>query len=373
MSFRIFISDKMSPDGLAHFTGHEGFEVHYDPEITMDALAEQLGQYDALVVRSRTKVSRAMLENPGNLKIIGRAGAGVDNIDITAATERGVIVMNTPGGNTVSTAEHAVSMILSLARRIPHADATMKAGEWAKKSIVGTEMFGKVLGIIGLGRVGRVVAERMQGFGMEIVAHDPLLTHEAAEKLGVTLAEVDEICREADIITIHAPLNDETRGMIGREQLAMMKPTALLVNCARGGIVDEDALAEALKENNIAGAALDVFAKEPLPADHPLRGLKNLVLTPHLAASTAEAQEKVARDIAIQIREALSGEMIRNAVNAPSVDPKTFQRIRPLLDLCERLGRFSVQYIEPAVQTIEITYAGTVSEPPIDPLTTAII
>ncbi len=344
MTFRILISDKMTPQGLSCFTGHTGFEIVYNPEITMEALAECLGEYDALVIRSRTQVTRAMLAKPGKLQIIGRAGAGVDNVDVDAATEKGIIVMNTPGGNTLSTAEHAISMLLSLARRIPQADQSMHAGKWDKKTIMGTEIFGKVLGVVGLGRIGRVVAEHMQAFGMEVIVHDPLLTQETADKLGVRPVSIEEMCRQADAITIHAPLNDDTRGIIGAPQLALMKPTALLVNCARGGIIDEKALCEALRERKIGGAALDVFEIEPLPADHPLRGLDNVVLTPHLAASTTEAQEKVARDIAVQVRETLSGEMVRNAVNAPSVDAKTFARIHHVLDLCGRLGKFCGQF-----------------------------
>ncbi len=373
MTFRILISDKMTPQGLSCFTGHTGFEIVYNPEITMEALAECLGEYDALVIRSRTQVTRAMLAKPGKLQIIGRAGAGVDNVDVDAATEKGIIVMNTPGGNTLSTAEHAISMLLSLARRIPQADQSMHAGKWDKKTIMGTEIFGKVLGVVGLGRIGRVVAEHMQAFGMEVIVHDPLLTQETADKLGVRPVSIEEMCRQADAITIHAPLNDDTRGIIGAPQLALMKPTALLVNCARGGIIDEKALCEALRERKIGGAALDVFEIEPLPADHPLRGLDNVVLTPHLAASTTEAQEKVARDIAVQVRETLSGEMVRNAVNAPSVDAKTFARIHHVLDLCGRLGKFCGQFSPVGVKAIEIIYSGTSVQHPSEPLTVAVV
>ena len=317
MAMRILISDKMSPEGLANFTGREGFEIIYDPDITMEQLAERIGEYDALVIRSRSRVTRETLANPGKLKIIGRAGAGVDNVDVEAATERGIIVMNTPGGNTMSTAEHTISMMLSLARQIPRADKTMKEGQWAKSGIMGVEMFEKTLGILGLGKIGREVALRMNAFGMKVLIFDPFVTREAAEKMGIELADVDTICEQADVITVHCPLNNDTRGLINAERLAKMKPTTLIVNCARGGIIDEDALYEALKEKKIAGAAVDVFTQEPLPGDHKLRGLTNVVLTPHLAASTNEAQEKVARDIALQIFDGLSGEMIRNAVNAP--------------------------------------------------------
>lgn len=373
MTFRIMISDKMSPEGLAHFTGHEGFEMVYDPEITMEQLTERIGEFDALVIRSRTKVKAPMLANPGKLKVIGRAGAGVDNVDVTAATEKGIIVMNTPGGNTISTAEHAISLMFALARRIPQAHRTMADGQWAKSKITGVEMFEKTLGIVGLGKIGRVVCERMQAFGMDVLVYDPFLTEETAKKLGVTPADVDTICRKADVISLHCPLNDETRGLIDAGRLAMMKPTTMIINAARGGIIDEDALLAALNEKRLAGAALDVYATEPLPEDHPFRKLDNVVLTPHLAASTSEAQDKVAKAIAEQIRDALSGEVVRNAVNAPSVDAKTYAVMRPLLALAERMGKFVSQFAKPAVQRIDVTYSGTMAEHPTEPLTTALV
>jgi D-3-phosphoglycerate dehydrogenase len=370
---RILISDKMSPEGLSYFTGREGFEIIYNPEITMEELAAQIGDYDALVIRSRSRVTRATLDRPGKLKIIGRAGAGVDNVDVEAATERGVIVMNTPGGNTLSTAEHTISMMLSLARRIPFADRTMHEGKWEKSGIMGVEMFEKTLGIVGVGKIGREVATRMRAFGMDVLVYDPFLTEEAAAQMGVTLADVDTIVEKADVLTVHCPLNNETRGIIGAARLAKMKPTALVVNCARGGIIDEEALFNALKEKKIAGASLDVYSQEPLPADHPFRSLTNVVLTPHLAASTAEAQEKVARDIALQIFEALGDGQIRNAVNAPSLDAKTYEKMRPVLDLAERLGKFLVQFAKPAVKQLDITYSGTATEYSTKPITTALV
>ncbi|HOE97325.1 MAG TPA: phosphoglycerate dehydrogenase [Candidatus Sumerlaeota bacterium] len=373
MAMRILISDKMSSEGLANFEGHADFETVYKPDITMDALAEEIGQYDALVIRSRTRVTRETLARPGKLKIIGRAGAGVDNVDIDAATERGIIVMNTPGANTISTAEHTIAMMMTLARRTAYADRTMKEGQWAKKDIVGVELSGKTLGVIGLGKIGRVVAERMRAFEMRVLTFDPFLTHDQAHKLGIEPADVDTICREADFITIHCPLNNETRNLINAERLALMKPTALLINCARGGIVNEDDLYEALAAGRIAGAALDVFTQEPLPADHKLRTLPNIVLTPHLAASTNEAQEKVSRDIAVQIREALAGGVVRNAVNAPTVDPKTYEAIGPAMDLCLRIGRFCSQYAQAPVKELDITYSGAKAKHPPTPLTTELV
>lgn len=370
---KIFISDKMSEEGLNYFKNTEGFEVTYNPEITMEELGKALCDYDGLVIRSRTRVSREMLEHPGRLRVIGRAGAGVDNVDVTAATEKGIIVMNTPGGNTVSTAEHAISMMFSLARRIPFADATMKAGKWAKKSITGVEMDGKTLGVIGLGKIGQVVANRMRAFGMEILGFDPFLSKEAADKLGVELTDVDTICKKADLITLHCPLNDDTRNLINAERLAMMKPSMLLINCARGGIVDEDALLEALKAGTIAGAAFDVFSQEPLAEDHPFRTLDNMVITPHVAASTGEAQERVAEGIALQFNDLWTKDIVRNAVNAPSVDSKTYIRMKPVFDLCERLGRFAGQYVTNAIRAMEITYSGTLAEYPMPPMTSSLI
>ncbi len=373
MTVRILISDKMSEEGLGYFRGQEGFEVDYQPEILMDDLAGAIGRYDALVIRSRTQVTRETLANTGALKIIGRAGAGVDNVDLDAATERGILVMNTPGANTMATAEHAISMLMALARRIPFADSTMKEGRWAKKDIVGVELFDKTLGIIGLGRIGRVVAERLNAFGMKILAHDPFLTCEVARQLNVEPADLDTICAQADMITIHCPINDETRGLLDARRLGLMKPTALVVNCARGGIVDEDALYDALKEGRIAGAAVDVFATEPLPGESKLRELPNAVLTPHLAATTGEAQEKVARELAEQLRDSLVSGVVRNAVNAPSIDNKTYQQLAPVLDLCLRLGRLCSQYIGPGVNRIEITYKGAKAKHDPTPLTTELI
>jgi D-3-phosphoglycerate dehydrogenase len=309
-------------------------------------------------------VTREVLARAARLRVVGRAGVGVDNVDVAAATERGVIVMNAPEGNTLSTAEHAISMLLALIRRIPEADRTMKEGRWEKKSIVGAELYDKTLGVIGLGKIGGAVVARMKAFGMKALAHDPFITPAAAEKLGVELAEIDDVCRRADAVTIHAPLNAETRGLIDARRLALMKPTAAIVNCARGGIVNETDLIEALRARRIAGAALDVFETEPLPADHPLRSL---------AASTPEAQEKVARAVAAQVIEALRGGPVRNAVNYPSLDAREIERLRPTLDLCERLGAFVCGYCPAPVDRLEFFYSGTPAEYPLEPMTRALL
>lgn len=370
---RILVADKLTDEGVEILRNGGEFEVVNDPEITPEKLAETLGEYDALAIRSRSRVTREALANAGRLRVVGRAGVGLDNVDIEAATERGVIVMNTPDGNTLSTAEHTVSMMLSLARKIPRADREMKAGGWPKKSLTGMELAGKTLGVIGMGKIGREVAHRMRAFGMNILVYDPFLNETAADKLGVRLADVDEICREADLVTVHTPLNKDTRGIVDARRLATMKPTALVVNCARGGIIDEAALLEALQAGRIGGAALDVFEEEPLPRDHPFRALENVVLTPHLAASTVEAQDKVTKDVAEQIVEVLKGGVIRNAVNAPSLDPRELEAMAPALSLCERLGRFAAQYCPTPATRIEVQCSGTAADYDARALATAVV
>ncbi|MBX3729180.1 MAG: phosphoglycerate dehydrogenase [Candidatus Sumerlaeia bacterium] len=370
MTFKILVSDKLSEDGLEVLRG-AGFEVDHLPEITQEEIRERIAPYHAWVVRSRSKATAEILERADNLKVIGRAGVGVDNVDLNAASRRGIIVMNTPGGNTISTAEHAIAMMMALARKIPAADASMKAGEWDKKSFTGAELRGKTLGIFGLGRIGQEVCRRMKAFEMNILAYDPFVAREAVKHLGVETAEVDEICRRADFITIHTPMSPETRKMIDARRLAMMKKTCRLVNCARGGIVDEPALAEALAKGVIAGAALDVFESEPIPTDHPLRGLKNAILTPHIAASTVEAQENVAIQVAEQIVDVLANNKITNAVNAPSIDPKVLEVLKPYLNLCEKLGAFASQFMAGRPVRLRCLYSGSVLDYPLQPLTTA--
>ncbi len=373
MTKRVLISDKMEPDALAWFKSNDDFDTDYREGISMDELGRILGEYEALVIRSRTHVTAGMLENPGRLRIIGRAGAGTDNIDKDAATAKGIVVMNTPGANTISTAEHAIAMMMALARHIPSAHSSMADGKWAKKDYIGTELYKKTLGIIGMGKIGRVVCERMKAFGMEILAYDPYMTHETAKDIGIELAEVDTICENADFITLHCPKNEETSCLIDSARLNRMKPTACLVNCARGGIVDEDALVEALDNGNIGGAAFDVYALEPLPEDHPLRAMPNVVLTPHLAATTGEAQEKVSRDLADQVAGALAGGIVRNAVNAPSFDARTYEILAPSLDLCFRLGKFLSQLCKPPVRSMEIRFSGTMCKHTTDPLSTRML
>jgi len=370
---RVLVADKISEEGLKILGGQGQNKVDYRPEITPEELLEATVGAAAIVVRSRAKVPRAVIEKGlPTLKVIGRAGVGVDNVDVEAASDYGIIVMNTPGGNTISAAEQALALLLALSRNIPRADATMHKGLWEKKGLTGTEVFGKVLGIVGLGRIGLEVARRAGAFGMKLLGYDPYVADEVLAHEHIERASVDQIVREADYITVHSPLTPETRGIIGPKQFEMMKPTVRLINCARGGIIDEAALCEALKAKRIAGAALDVFSTEPLPANHPLRSLDNVVLTPHLGAATTEAQENVAIELAQQMVDFLQGGLVRNAVNAPSLDPKLLEEMRPYLRLAEQLGKFQSQFPEGRVTRLHILYGGAVLDYPMVPLTTAV-
>lgn len=364
---KILVSDSLAEEGRSILADGGANEVVYKPDITPEDLLAEIGEYDALVIRSRTQVPAEVLQAGKNLKIVGRAGVGVDNVDIPAATECGIMVANAPDGNTVTTCEHAISLLMSLARHVPEGDATMKDGQWAKKKLAGVELFGKVLGVIGLGKIGREVARRMKAFGMTVWGADPFVSSEVAEKMGLTLKTVDEIVAGADVITIHTPKTPDTVDMIGEAQLKKMKKSALLVNCARGGIVNEKALAEALEAGEIAGAALDVYTEEPLPEDHFLRKAPRLVLTPHLGASTAEAQEKVALQVAEQVVNACKGAEVTTALNAPPVNSEVLKQAGPALQLAEKLGRFIVQLAGDAkINKLEIVASGNLLDHPID-------
>jgi D-3-phosphoglycerate dehydrogenase len=337
-----------------------------------DQLLEIAGQYSAIVVRSQTKITASVIEAAGRLKVVGRAGVGVDNVDVEAATKHGVIVMNTPGGNTISTAEHAFSLLMSIARNIPQADASVKAGKWDRKSFEGVELYGKTLGILGMGRIGTEIARRAIAFGMRALAYDPYLSPAKARSLQVELLEnLDELVAQVDFLTMHMPLTAETRHMIDARRLGLMRPGARIVNCARGGLIDEAALAAALQEKKISAAALDVFEVEPPPEDFPLRGLPNVVFTPHLGASTAEAQESVGIEIAQAIRAALLEGEIRNAVNVPNIDAKMLAVLGPAFELCERLGRFLGQIAPNRVETLRVRFCGKIGEHDLTPMTRA--
>jgi D-3-phosphoglycerate dehydrogenase / 2-oxoglutarate reductase len=326
-----------------------------------------------MVVRSATTVTAEMMDAAPELKVIGRAGSGVDNIDVAAATERGILVMNTPGENTLSAAEHAMAMLMAMCRKIPAADARLRGEGWSKKGLMGVELIGKTIGVIGMGRIGQAVAKRCRGFGMKILAYDPFLPPEVAENLGVEMAELDEIYPRVDFITLHTPLTDRTRHLLNTETLAQCKKNVRLINCARGGLIDEQALLEALESGHVAGAALDVFEQEPLGADSPLLQHPNLIVTPHLGASTAEAQEKVALRVAEQIAAYLNDGAVRNAVNSFSVDGDTAARLAPWQNLAESIGKLHAELLQNPCNGIEVEVAGDLLDLPSQPITNSVL
>jgi len=369
---KILALDNLSEQGIAAFEAAPGYEVTVMPPQTPEELAAIIGPYDGLVVRSGTTVTAEALETAENLKVIGRAGVGTDNIDKDAATKRGIVVMNVPGGNTISTCEHTFALLFALCRNIPPAHQSMMEGRWDRKKFMGVEVKDKVLGIIGVGRIGGEVVKRAQSFGMHVLAFDPVLTTMKAESLGVDLVELDELVARADFISIHAPKNPHTDNMLRAEHFKQMKPTCRIINCARGGIVNEKDLAEALRAGTIAGAALDVFTKEPLE-DNPFLGLENVVTTPHLAASTDEAQVVVAVEVAHQMIDYINTGSIVNAVNVPSIDGDLRKRLQPMLDLGERLGRFLSLYMEGRPTDLKVEYLGETSMTDTYPVTASIL
>jgi D-3-phosphoglycerate dehydrogenase len=368
---KVLVSDQLSPTAVQIFKDN-GVEVDYLPNLgkDKDKLLEVIGNYDGLAIRSATKVTEKVLAAAGNLKVIGRAGIGVDNVDIPAATAKGIIVMNTPFGNSITTAEHAISLMLSLARQIPEADASTRASKWEKNRFMGVEVTNKVLGIIGAGNIGSIVADRAQGLRMKVIAYDPFLTPERAVELGVEKVELDDLLTRADFITIHTPLTEQTRNILSREALAKTKKGVRIINCARGGLVDEAALAEALQSGHVAGAALDVFVEEPA-VDNPLFQLPNVICTPHLGASTTEAQENVALQVAEQISAYLMTGEITNALNFPSISAEEAPRLTPFVKLAEVLGSFAGQLTESPIRAIRIEYEGDVAALNTRPMTSA--
>jgi D-3-phosphoglycerate dehydrogenase / 2-oxoglutarate reductase len=355
---RVFIADKLEAAGVQVLT-QAGIEVDNRPGLKGDELKAALKAADAVIVRSATTLTAALLDDPGLLKAVARAGVGVDNIDVPAATRRGIVVMNTPGGNTVSAAEHTIALMFALARRVPTADATMKAGGWDRNKFVGTQLTGKTLGVVGLGRIGREVAKRAAGLEMKVVAFDPFVTPEKVAELGYTgVPSVAAMLPVVDFLTIHVPLTDETKSLIGAAELATMKKTARVLNVARGGIIDEAALAAALAAGTIAGAGIDVFVQEPPPADCPLLTAPNIVLTPHLGASTVEAQENVALEAAELLRDYLLKGIVANAVNMAAVDRKELDELRQYVDLARRLGLLHAQMAQGTIRRVSLTYKG---------------
>jgi D-3-phosphoglycerate dehydrogenase len=341
---------------------HPEFNIEVKPKPSPDKLLEYVADADGLLIRSEVKITKDVFDAAKNLKLVVRAGTGVDNIDTAYATQKGVVVMNVPGGNTISACEHAIAMMLALSRNIPAADRMLKGGKWEKEKFIGAELHGKTLGLIGMGRIGKEVAKRALSFEMRVIAYDPFLSEEFAKAAGVETRVLDEVLSGSDFISIHAPLNDSTRHMLGRDSFAKMKKGARLINCARGGIVDEAALLEALKSGQVRAAALDVFEKEPLSADSPLIPAENLILTPHLGASTEEAQVKIAVESADMIIDFFTKGVVRNAVNLPSLDAEAYARLKPYLELLEKMGYLQAQLIDAGLKEVEITYAGETSQ-----------
>ena len=356
---RVLVTDPIASDGLDILREQLSAVVHAG--LTEDELVKEIGGYDALIVRSGTQVTARVVQAARRLQVIGRAGVGVDNIDVDAATACGIMVVNAPDGNSIAAAEHTIAVMLALARHIPQADASLRDGRWARKQFTGVEVTGKVLGVIGMGRIGREVARRGRGLAMRVLAYDPYVSSVHAERMGVELCDLDDLLAEADFITLHVPLTSSTRNLIGPRELSLVKPTARLINCARGGIVDECAMQEALDEGRLAGAALDVFSTEP-PANCPLIDNPKVVVTPHLGASTREAQVAVAVDVARQVLDVLSGRPAAHPVNAPLIPPETQSQLLPFCELAERLGILASQLIDRHLSQVRFSYAGRLAD-----------
>ncbi|MDR6121938.1 D-3-phosphoglycerate dehydrogenase [Bacillus sp. SLBN-46] len=356
--YKVLVTDGISNTGLKSLLDHPNFVVDRQPTLPVEELKTIIGNYDALIVRSQTKVTGELLEVAGRLRVIARAGVGVDNIDVNAATRKGIIVINAPGANTIAATEHTLAMMLSLARKIPQAHKKTSNGEWDRNSFKGVELYKKTLGVIGMGKIGTEVAKRAKSFGMNILGFDPYLTEERAKKLGMTKASLDLIAQESDFITIHTPLTNDTRGLINDEYLSKTKKGVRFVNCARGGIIDEKALVRAVQSGHVAGAALDVFEKEPV-ADPELLENPNIIVTPHLGASTVEAQEKVAQEVSAEIIEIFETQSIQHAVNMPQMSGETQAKLQPYLLLGDQMGQLVIQLLNKQAPTkIEINYYG---------------
>ncbi|HUL57941.1 MAG TPA: phosphoglycerate dehydrogenase [Anaeromyxobacteraceae bacterium] len=372
MAHRVLVSDDLSPEAV-RILRDAGLEVDVKVGLKAEELAEIVAGYDALAVRSATKVTAKLLERASRLKVVGRAGVGVDNVDLEAATRRGVVVMNTPGGSSVTVAELALAMILALSRHVAAATASVRAGKWEKKRFQGRELAGKTLGVVGIGNIGSVLVERAAAMKMRVIAYDPFIGPDAAAKLGARLADLDTVWRESDVVSVHVPLTDQTRHLVNAQTLARMKKGALLVNCARGGIVDERALAEALASGHLGGAALDVFEKEPPPADHPLFAQENFVCTPHIGASTEEAQSAVAVAVAEQLALFLTRGEVRNAVNVPSLPRDVLDQLGPWLPLAEKLGSLAAQLGPAGPREVAVAVAGDLGAVPLRPLSARVL
>ncbi len=370
---KILVTDSLASEGLEVFKNTGGFEVDVKIGLNPEALKQICSDYDGWVIRSGTRITAELIEAAKKLKVIGRAGVGFENIDADAATKKGIVVMNTPGGNNVTTGEHTIALMMALARRIPQAVASLKSGKWERNKFVGIELCNKTIGVIGLGNVGRIVAERATGLQMKVIGFDPFISAESIAKMGVEPGSLDEIFAKADFITVHVPLTPDTQGLINREAFARMKTGVRIINCARGGIVDEIDLADAINGGKVAGAALDVYVDEPPPPEHPLLKLDQVITTPHLGASTDEAQLNVAIAVAEQMVDFLSKGIVRYAVNVPSVSPELLEVLRPYLTLAEKLGSFHVQMANSLPKEVHVEYRGDVAQYNVAPLTLAVL
>ena len=370
---KILVTDSLAPEGLAVFQNAAGFQVDVKIGLKPDELKKICADYDGWVIRSGTKITAELIDAAKNLKVIGRAGVGYENIDADAATKRGIVVMNTPGGNNVTTGEHTIALMMAMARHIPQAVASLKSGKWERNKFVGVELCNKTIGVIGLGNVGRIVAERASGLKMKVLGFDPFIAPDNIARMGVEPGSLDEIFAKADFITVHVPLTPETQGLINKAAFAKMKSGVRIINCARGGIVDEQDLADAIKEGKVAGAALDVYVDEPPAADHPLVKLDQVITTPHLGASTDEAQLNVAIAVAEQMIDFLAQGVVRYAVNVPSVSPELLQVLRPYLTLAEKLGSLHAQMAGALPKEVQVEYRGDVTQYNVAPLTLAVL
>ncbi|MFA5859467.1 MAG: phosphoglycerate dehydrogenase [Elusimicrobiota bacterium] len=361
MAIKVLVSDKIDKDGLKQLFENSNYKVDYLPGMKPEELSSKIAEYEVLLVRSETKVTADILAAAKKLKFIGRAGAGVDNVDLIAATKHGVVVANCPGGNTIAACEHTFALLLALSRNIPSAVESLKQGKWERNKFVGHELYGKTLSVFGLGKIGKEVALRALAFGMKVVGYDPLVTEEYAKRAGVILAEFEDAVKQADFVTLHLPLNDKTKGMFNKKTFDLMKSGVCIINCSRGGVINENDIVDALNSGKLAGAALDVFSKEPLPADNVLyKTTRGLILTPHLGASTEEAQEKVAQEIAAVVIDMFDNNLVRNTVNLPALEPR--EELEPYLELVKRMGKFVGGIIDGAVKEVSIEYRGGISK-----------
>ncbi|GJL52391.1 MAG: D-3-phosphoglycerate dehydrogenase [Nitrospirales bacterium] len=368
----ILVSDKLSARGV-EVLERAGFSVGVKTKLSKEELLKEIKDYEGLIVRSATKVTKEVIEAGGRLRIIGRAGTGLDNVDSDAATRRGIVVMNTPGGNTITTAEHTMAMVVSMSRKIPQATASMKAGKWEKSKFMGVELYNKTMGLVGLGQIGSHVTKLAQGHFMNVIGYDPYLAKDRAQQMGIEVVELADLFQRADVISVHTPLTNETRALINTTTIKEMKDGVMIVNCARGGIINEQDLYEALKSEKVFAAAFDVFEEEPIKADNPLLTLDNFICTPHIGASTEEAQENVAIGIAEQFVDYFKRGLARGAVNVPSVSPEALPQLQPYLTLAERMGHFQAQLVEGGVKAVTVEYFGEVAGLSVAPLTIAVL